>query len=166
MKWHSITYGQLEFSEIPEKILNFYENHKKFQRPMEITIGTDSQNHKEGTKTVMVIAIICEGKGGIFFSKTYHVNTIKNVREKLEKETHKSLETAGNLIEILSENKKYKNIIENCPISIHIDAGNSPKGKTKDLIQSLTGWVNAMGYSCEIKPNAYAASCIADKITK
>lgn len=163
--WHSITYGRVGMKEISEKLLEFYERNLPSGDPMEITIGTDSQNRTGYTKIVSVISIICKGNGGIFFHQTEYVDIIFSVREKLERETNRSLEIAQELIGFL-ENKKFQELYNNCPISIHIDAGNAPQGKTKDLIQGLVGWVHGMGYDCEIKPNSYAASSIADRISK
>ena len=50
--------------------------------------------------------------------------------------------------------------------SIHIDAGYSEHGKTKELIPELIGWVTAMGFEAKVKPESYVASGIADKISK
>ena len=162
--WHSQTYGQLNINEIPIKLQGFYNRNLHYGEPIEITIGTDSQNHTSSTKIVSVISIICRGHGGIFFHHSEYVGQIKTVREKLETETNKSLEVAQTLILLLET--EYKELFDNCPISIHIDAGNAAHGKTRDLIQALTGWVHAMGYECEVKPNSYAASSIADRISK
>ena len=52
------------------------------------------------------------------------------------------------------------------PFVFHIDAGWSPNGKTKELIPGLVGWIKACGYDCEVKPDAFVASTIADKISK
>lgn len=56
----------------------------------------------------------------------------------------------------------------NTTFSIHIDAGYSEKGKTKDLIPELVGWVKGSISNCEVyvKPDSYVASGIADKISK
>ena len=164
-KWNSITYGKLNIEEIPEKLQKFYQAHLVYGEPMEITIGTDSQNRTDYTKIVSVISIICRGHGGIFFHNTEYVDVIPNVKVKLEEETNRSLEIAQKLIDLLDTNI-FQEIFQNCPISIHIDAGNAPYGKTKDLITSLVGWVHAMGYECEVKPNAWTASTIADRISK
>ena len=75
------------------------------------------------------------------------------------------MEIAQALLSKLEEGE-LKVLYENCPLSIHIDAGNASHGKTKDLITSLVGWVHAMGYECEVKPNAWTASTIADRISK
>lgn len=162
--WKSETYGTLELRDVPAKMYEFYKNNLHYGEPIEITIGTDSQNHKDTTKIVSVISIICKHHGGIFFHKTEYMKQIQTVREKLETETNISLEIAQDVIKRLE--KEYPTLFKNCPMSIHIDAGNAPHGKTKDLVQSLTGWVHAMGYDCEIKPDSYAASTIADRISK
>ena len=163
--WNSETYGQLNLDQIPEKLKSFYNRNTVYGEPMELTIGTDSQNHSSGTKIVTVISMICKGHGGIFFYETEMRELIEIVKQKLETETYISLETAKNLLDEL-DNDEYRILIDNCPLSIHIDAGNAPQGKTKDLIQGLTGWVHAMGYDCEVKPNSYSASTIADRISK
>lgn len=157
--WNSETYGQLSIWEIPDKMLDFYYRNLVYGEPIEITIGTDSQDHASITKIVSVVSIICRGHGGIFFHKTDHITKPHNIREKLEIETQKSLEVAK---VILSHSKD--TLTNNCPVSIHVDAGNA--GKSRDLIQALTGWVHAMGYHCEVKPDSYAASTIADRISK
>lgn len=163
--WRSQSYGVLTIEEIPEKLLAFYNRNVDCGEPMEITIGTDSQNRTGYTKIVSVISIICRGRGGIFFHQVEYIESIFDVRRKLEEETNRSLTVAHQLIEIL-QRKKFQKIYKNCPISIHIDAGNAENGKTRNLIKSLVGWVNGMGYSCEVKPNSYAASSIADRLSK
>ena len=78
--WNSETYGKLNFCEISEKLLAFYNSHKEYGEPIEITIGTDSQNHAHGTKIVTVISIICRRHGGIFFHNVQYSKTISLVK--------------------------------------------------------------------------------------
>ena len=129
-------------------------------------IGTDSQNFNY-TKEVNVIAVICEGHGGIFFYKINNRDRILDVRTKLQMETGDSLEIADKLIHLL-EAEEYEEVFLNTTFSIHIDAGYSEKGKTKDLIPELVGWVKGSISNCEVyvKPDSYVASGIADKISK
>lgn len=164
MIFHSYTYGKLNMADIPNKLLEFYQKNKHWGSQFNIIIGTDSQNHHD-TKMVNVIAITCEGHGGIFFDRITRLPKIQSVREKLEKETGDSLLIATQLIQLL-EKPKYKQLYTNAPISIHIDAGNSPKGKTANLITGLIGWVHATGLECRVKPQSFVASSIADKISK
>lgn len=163
--WNSQTYGQLNIDQIPDKLLLFYDSHRKYGTPIRIIIGTDSQNFSK-TKIVSVIAVICEGHGGIFFYKITMQQKIKDVRTKLRVETNDSLQIASALVEQLENNKEYEELYLNCPISIHVDAGNSTHGKTRELIPEIVGWVTSLGYDCSIKPDSWAASTVADRITK
>lgn len=119
------------------------------------------------TFPVNVIAVICEGHGGIFFYKINNRDRILDVRTKLQMETGDSLEIADKLIRLL-ETEEYEEVFLNTTFSIHIDAGYSEKGKTKDLIPELVGWVKGSISNCEVyvKPDSYVASGIADKISK
>lgn len=156
---------RLKFDEIPDSILKFYENHKRESGDIHIIIGTDSQNFSD-TKMVSVIAVVAEGHGGIFFYEISRIPLIQNISLKLQTETAASLELAQKLVELLESGSKYKEMYDECPISIHVDAGNSEKGKTKALIPQLVGWVKASGYDAKTKPESFVASTIADRISK
>ena len=164
--WTSPTHGKLTLEEIPRYIRDYYNRMKQYDTNIRITIGTDSQNFCY-TKEVNVIAVICEGHGGIFFYKINNRDRILDVRTKLQMETGDSLEIADKLIRLL-ETEEYEEVFLNTTFSIHIDAGYSEKGKTKDLIPELVGWVKGSISNCEVyvKPDSYVASGIADKISK
>lgn len=163
--FRSETYGELHFEDVCDKLVKFYDEHKEESDTIEIAIGSDSHNTHE-TKMVTVIVIYAEGKGGISFNYVEKLPYIHSIREKLEQETSRSLIAATSLIEILENDNKYLELYSNCPISIHVDAGNSQRGKTKDFIKFVTGWVTSTGFNCIIKPDSYAASSVADKISK
>ena len=91
---------------------------------------------------------------------------IKNVRLKLQVETTDSLITAQKLIELLEGREEYQALYRDCPVAIHVDAGNSEKGKTKELIPEIIGWIRACGYDAFVKPDSFVASTIADRISK
>ena len=156
---------EIEFNNIPNKMLEFYERTKEYGGEYNIIIGTDSQNHAK-TKVVNVICLTCGGHGGIFFYEITRIPLIRDVRIKLQTETNESLNTATKLVELLESDKQYEEMLFACPISIHIDAGNSPKGKTRELIPEIVGWVRACGYECKVKPDSFCASSIADRISK
>lgn len=162
--FNSETYGKLNIEQIPEKILEFYEKNKDIEGVFQIVVGTDSQNFSD-TKMVTVIAAYKEGHGGIFFYEIDRINRITNVKQKLNTETSRSLEVMMNLVSELEESK-YKDMRDNTLLSIHVDAGWSDKGKTKELIPGLIGWIKACGFEAKCKPESFAASSIADKISK
>ena len=162
--FRSQIYGKLNMDQIAERILEFYERTRKFDGAMRITVGTDSQNFDK-TKIVSVIAANKEGHGGIFFYEVSMIPRICDVARKLNEETSRSLSVIMGLTEKL-EGNAFRELREDMVLSVHIDAGWSEKGKTKELIPGLVGWVRACGYDCKVKPDSYAASSIADRISK
>lgn len=162
--FHTGSGKQIGFAGIPDTILAYYNRHKDLTN-IKIIIGTDSQNFSD-TKMVSVICVIAAGRGGIFFYNISRIDRIVDVRRKLHIETNASLELASGLVEIFEGNEKYHAMYLDCPISIHVDAGNSPHGKTRELIPELVRWIRASGYEAETKPLSFVASCVADKISK
>ena len=163
--FRSQTYGNVKLKDIPEKLLDYYNKVKHYGSTFRIIIGTDSQNFSD-TKMVSVVAAICEGHGGIFFYEITRQPLITDVRKKLHIETNSSLNIATALVSEIEDEQKYEELYLNSTFSIHVDAGNSNKGKTKELIPELVGWIHACGYDCSVKPDSYVASSIADKISK
>lgn len=161
----SPTYGNVEMKNVVEIINDYFNKTKEYNTPFNIVVGTDSQNHSD-TKVVAVIVAQREGHGGIYFYDIEHVNRIQDVRQKLNYETQKSLTYADELIKIIEDNDKYSEMFLNSSFSIHVDAGHSNLGKTKELIPSLVGWIKSCGYDCSVKPDSFAASSVANKISK
>jgi len=155
----------INFQDIPDAILDFYHRCQNDGVQCSIIVGTDSQNFSE-TKFVSVVAVVSEGKGGIFFYEISRKNKIKDIRAKLHQEVQDSLTLADSLIGMLTENDKYAEVFLNCPISIHVDAGNAENCKTRVLIPELLGWIKSCGYEVQIKPEAFVASSVADKLSK
>lgn len=164
--FNSQTYGQVDIEGAAKGLLDFYKRTEQFDELFEITIGTDSQTFSKETKVVSVIAAHREHHGGIFFYETTNIDKLTDIRRKLTEETMRSLNTATELTGVLESSKKFDELRNNSLISIHIDAGWSDKGKTKNLIPGLIGWITSCGFSAEVKPESYAASSIADKISK
>ncbi len=163
--FHSQTYGKLDIVGVAASLKDFYDRTKEFDTPFQITIGTDSQNFAD-TKIVSVIAAHRENHGGIFFYEVTNIPRIQDVARKLTEETSRSLTTVTELVSALEASDEYEALREDALISIHIDAGWSERGKTKELIPMLVGWIKSCGYDCQVKPDSYAASSIADKISK
>jgi predicted RNase H-related nuclease YkuK (DUF458 family) len=158
----SPTYGKITFERVAEIIKNYINDDEEY----EIAVGTDSMTHEE-TKFAVAITVHRGHKGGIYFYKTfYHEAFRKNkLFDKLFAEAEISIDIAHKLGDIMKDkgldvdktNKKIRFIV-------HVDVGNY--GKTRDYVQALVGMVTSYGYNCEIKPNSYAASSIADRISK
>lgn len=156
---------KIAFEKIPEAMLDFYKKSLKYDSPCEIIVGTDSQNRRD-TKMVSVICMVCQGHGGIFFYSVKHMRKLTSVKQKLQQETSESLMLASELIDLLESDSSCEDMYLSCPLCIHVDAGNSTKGKTRYLIPELVGWIQACGYGVCTKPDSFVASTIADKISK
>ena len=160
--YNSETYGKLELKEIPVKINDYFQKMRQYGEEIHIVVGSDSQNFSDA-KLVNVIAVYCEHHGGIYFYEISRINKIKDVRIKLHVETGESLKVATELVDLL---EGYDELFMNTTLSIHIDAGLSPEGKTRELIPELVGWIKSCGYDCETKPDSWVASTVADRISK
>lgn len=163
--YNSQTYGKLNIESIPDKLLAFYDRMKQYDTPIQVIVGTDSQNFSD-TKVVNVTAIVCEGHGGIYFYEIMRIDRIMDVRKKLFKETEISLSVADKILSILENDPKFTELYLNTTFTIHVDAGNSEKGKTKELIPAIVGWIHSQGYEAMCKPDSFVASTIADRISK
>lgn len=150
---------KIKFDEMIDRVIDFINEDPNYE--YKLSIGTDSMTYKD-THFVLAIVVHRVGNGGIYFYKKFDHPGIKDLRTKLYTETQLSIETADLLVStLLDENE---NILEKLNLSIHLDIGTS--GPTKDLIKELEGWVTAVGYEYEIKPNSYAASFVADRYSK
>lgn len=159
----SPTYGNVEYRKMVEIMRQFYDAHKNYSDYFNVIVGTDSQNFND-TKMVSAVVMQCPGHGGIYFYKVEHYPRIHDVRQKLNQETHLSLQYANEILDALMEMDE--ELFGAITFSIHVDAGHSPNGKTKELIPSLVGWIHSCGYEACIKPDSFAASTIANRISK
>lgn len=155
--------GELTIAEVAAVIVDYI---RAAESEYEIAVGTDSMTY-DSTHFALAVTVHRCNTGGIYFYKRMYSEKIEKYQlfEKLYYETDISLQTA----KILLEEMKKKGIdIENTKhkirFTVHVDVGNY--GKTKDYIKTLVGMVHSFGYDCEIKPNSYAASSIADKLSK
>lgn len=134
--------------------------------PYCITVGTDSQTYDQ-TKIAEVIAVHRVGSGGIFFYRISRVPRISNLRQKIQTETQCSLTIADELLSAIEIRLLDAGLDMNSMdvhFQIHCDVGYN--GSTKALIQEIVGWVQSLGYECRIKPASYAASAVADRLSK
>lgn len=148
--------GRCSLNEMMEQIKVYVAENANAE--YKVIIGTDSQTNSKETLFVTAIIIQRIGKGALFFTTRKRHRSMKDLRSRIYTETEYSLE----VVEILKE--KFTEIMEDVPLEIHLDVGRL--GETRKLIQEVVGWVTAIGYTAKIKPDAYAASAVADRYTK
>ncbi len=119
-------------------------------------IGTDSQNIKEKTVYGIVIVFHYGNNGGHVIYSKYEVPKIRDRFTKLWREVEDSIELA----QYLEMNGIQK------PTYIDLDFNPDPKWQSNQVLRAALGYVESMGYEARCKPNAMAASYVADRICK
>lgn len=155
--FNSITHGKLSQEQVFERIKYDIEHNPDIDYL--ITVGTDSQTHST-MKIITVITLEKIGKGGKFFYYETKVPRAASLRSKIYQETQRSLDLAKELNTFL-----YDNNLDYSP-EVHVDMGESKKGKTYELVSEIKGWVTAEGFICKYKPDSNTASEIADRLSK
>ena len=109
--------------------------------------------------------------GGIFFFRREDIPKIRVLKEKIVEETNRSIENATGFIGALQEELLEDNIDldimfdeDRLAFAVHADIGR--RGKTKELIKEICAWIEASGFEARIKPDSYAASGVANMLSK
>ncbi len=155
--FQSPTYGNLELSQIREKILSFLAAEP--ERKYRLVVGTDSQPHNgSGVDFVTAIVVHRVGVGGIYFWKRIVNKKVYVLRQRMYEEATMSLEMAETVVALLHQDGVTKYDVE-----IHVDIGKF--GDTREMIAEIVGMIRGSGYNVKTKPESYAASKVADRYT-
>lgn len=152
----SPTHGPMPFDAMVVQIVDFITAAPPAD--YRVIVGTDSQEREQ---TVFVTAIVIHriGKGARYYYAKQAVDTPMSLQQRIFHEASRSLQVAGRLVEQLAQRLHLEPEVE-----IHLDVGTG--GATKALIREIVGMVTGSGFDAKIKPEAYAASSVADKHTK
>lgn len=125
-----------------------------------IIIGTDSQPHPGSRRVTFVTAVIVHhvGKGARYYIHREHQSHMYSLRQRMFAEAAYSLQVGGLLTERLGS------LGDSWRPEVHVDVGE--RGATRQLIREIVAWIMANGYEAHIKPDAFAASKVADRYTK
>ena len=154
--YHSPTLGKLSFTEVLDEILVMMSSAPEDQ--YEVVVGTDSQTYCDEVEYVSAIVVHRVGRGGRYFWRRMKDKRPISLRERIYREAWLSYETAEELIRSLKERG-----ISEFQLEIHVDIGRN--GRTRDLVEEVVGMILGVGYRVRTKPEAYAASAVADKYT-
>lgn len=157
MVFVSPTRGRMELCEVLSDLECFMQEDPSSE--YKIIIGTDSQTSNKSTIFVTAIIVRRIGVGARFYFIRKPSNPIRDLTYRIYSETDFSLRLIHDI-----ERSGLSAKVSQCPIEIHLDVG--PNGETRKLIQEVVGWVTSVGYKAIIKPDAYGASCVADRFTK
>lgn len=138
--------------------LDDFINKYKLEDDRYFFIGTDSQLYTKDQKTKFNTVLVAYQlhKGGVILSSTNTERYISSLRERLLFETWRSIELAFYLNDQISSDKM---------ITIQLDINSNLKYKSAHYKDELVGMVVGQGFNAIIKPDAWAASGVADSGT-
>jgi predicted RNase H-related nuclease YkuK (DUF458 family) len=154
-EWNTGSNQNIAFDQVCSKVYDLSKNKAK------IFIGSDSGLSKQKITFCKAICVHGEEVAGLYFFNKYKVDAkiFPSIISRITEETRLSVELAEFLI------TNYK--IPLNKIELHIDV--SPFGmntETSKFSEMLRGYVNGAGFTCRIKPNAWASQTVADKHSK
>lgn len=147
----------------PATYVKEYFNSRRRNDPTEkfhLYIGTDSLKTRARNRVVYatVICMYIKGKGGhVIYNRTKRFD-IKDMYTRLWEE----VEYTAQVTKYLEEN----NVFIEAPVEVHLDLSSNLSNKSSSLHKSAIGYVESMGFSVRVKPDASAASYIADHIVR
>ena len=160
-KFYNPTKGSLSLDEVLREMMAYIQEapHKKY----EVVVGCDSSATEDPTFPV-VIVILRKKAGGRFFLRRVHYpnRPFPNRRQRVLEEVLLSCQLALWLREHFGHLALQNGLVYDF-YYIHADVGEN--GVTRDMIKEVTGLIRGNGFEPKIKPEAFAASTVADRFS-
>jgi len=152
--WHSGSGDRFNFNAVLDQIRDHIDSQGK------IFIGSDS--FITGDDCVFATAICLHGAdnqpgGKYFFKRTRHS------RKKFTELLVRILREVQDSVEISLEIAER---FPNADLEIHVDVGTGESNKTNRFVSMLTAYAKSSGFSCKVKPYAWASASVADRHSK
>jgi predicted RNase H-related nuclease YkuK (DUF458 family) len=125
-----------------------------------IYVGSDSFVHKKNC--VFCCVIVLHGAdnqtGGRYYYRKFNNKRVDypTMVQRLTEEVSKSIEIGMAIGEQ----------VPNVKLELHLDINSDRRQTSAKMLDSMTGWVKAIGFDYKVKPYAWASSTIADIHTK
>ena len=128
---------------------------------IKVCIGSDSQRYEDRFEFATVILFSRKGKGGFMLINNDSLNSspkqpLPKIKERMLMEVTRSIEIAYHLVSLF---EKY-----NTEMEVHADINTNPRFASNTSLSEAMGYIMSMGFTFKAKPNAYAASCCANKV--
>jgi predicted RNase H-related nuclease YkuK (DUF458 family) len=141
-----------------EEILNVIAEHSAEEGT--VYIGSDSMVQKQKCIFCTAICLLGDTKQ----SNRYFIRRTKNDAKEFKTLLQRITMEVQNSIDMGMK------LLEFCPtikIELHLDVSDSNKeSRTSKFADMLIGYAKGSGFDCKIKPEAFAAYCVADKHSK
>lgn len=124
----------------------------------EIFVGSDSQLSSGSWLFASVICLYWPGRGGRYFFQRGRrsKSTYSCLEDRLLSEVYDSVMIADQI----------RQSKPNLQINVHADIASSAGNKSNKVAKLAQSYISGMGFSASIKPDAWAAATIADKLTR
>ena len=166
-KWKRVNHGMITIPLI-DYLENLIIEQYDLGNKVKICIGTDSQ--KRGKKFKFSTVIIFEMKQpmGLEYGKMVYkglgakvitgdsidTNPMK-IQERMLKEVQMSIDVGYHILDLIE--------LYEVDLEIHADVNPNPRWASNIALTQAVGFITGMGFVYKVKPDAYAASCGADK---
>jgi predicted RNase H-related nuclease YkuK (DUF458 family) len=173
MELEAITWKRVNHGNIEVPLIDYLENLIEIEyekgNKLKICVGTDSQ--KKGKGYQFATAIIVEvkapmgivlnkmtyvGRGGKVISGVFFERQRIGIRERMLKEVQMSINVGYYLLPLME--------LYDVDMEIHADVNPNPMAGSNIALKEAVGYITGMGFTCRVKPDAYAASSGADKL--
>ena len=158
-RFRSPTWGLLSFDGMVQHVTAYLRAEP--DAACRVMVGCDSQNGRDKTVFALVVVVHRVGHGAIFFYAKDIRPRVRAMQPRILTEAALALELAAKVSAALAGLASTENLP---PIEVHADVG--PDGPTRLLVQDVVGMVRGSGFTARVKPDAPAASHVADLFTK
>ncbi len=166
LHFYNPTRGKLNFQKAVEEVFDYINEDPT--KSYEVVVGCDSSSDERPAFPVAVV-VLKKGHGGRFFLARIRYSPHKKKKfydwhQRILEEVFLSCELGLRFREALR--RKFEN--SQTPLNyqfqyIHADIG--PGGSTRDMIKEVVGLIKSNGFEAKIKPEAFAASVVADRFS-
>lgn len=154
-KWSSGSGKSYNFDEILEQVSEHSKKSKK------IFIGSDSFISRQKVCFVTAVCLLSDHRGSryFFYKESIPLRQYDILSVRITEEVRRSVELAEIF---MNENRIPPDMIE-----LHLDVSPfAAKEGTSKFSEMLRGYVQGYGFSCKLKPNAWASQSVADRHSK
>ncbi len=118
-----------------------------------IYVGCDSRQIRDNTIFVTVVVVhINSNHGAKIFWQVDKVRRINSIRQRLLEEVNRAVYTALMIADVVGER----------PFEVHLDINPNPDHRSSVILKEAVGYVLAQGLKPVLKPDAIAATAVAD----
>ena len=156
--FHSPTDGKLTFDELVKLLAETVGGESA--TAYKVIVGSDS-SARDYTSLTTVVIFYRQDRGGRYFYTRSGMRHFSSLADRIFAETVSSITLTQELRSGLREELRTE--LPDINLEVHVDIGY--RGPTRELVDAVTGMLQGYDLVPVIKPDAFAASSVADRHT-